>query len=283
MTRLHTLKEISYKCTSFAQKRRLFILLKRLGTKEALVPPRYKQWVMLGAGAEATYNKTEGLQKKNVLALVKHNITIIETAAHQLQKQLHVETKVNRVNRFYSLNYCRALILCFPDRYGYGAFKVPSKYPKYIVKAMDICKKYHKEVRKILGQRKDTERCQIQRPLLGASLLTIVGPRNTKFSKGLNAILVLGCHPQKGVKQFRMTESQWQSCPFKLPNSLQPKQPKRGSAQEVVLATAINSFLSNVFASIHRRDRRGSDADAFKIPYRFPDARNVVQPDEPPS
>jgi hypothetical protein len=152
-----------------------------------------------------------------------------------------------------------AALLCFNDRYGsQGSIKfIKNKELKEVLK---IIKSNNNKIKNILSKRNDKERVQCQRPIYGDSLLSITGPENKKYSKQLNALLVLSMDTYNGVEgyrigvekdksgQIKINKDAMSTVPFKIYKKLQPEQPSPENPK--IEAKKINIFLKNIFKAL---------------------------------
>lgn len=175
-----------------------------------------------------------------------------------------------------------ACLLCFSDRYGSGKVLTPSAFhplhvpPDARLEMLDtirLAALWTKKLRMRLAQRTDCDRVQMQRPLLGTSLICFTTSRAGAVSaartKALNALLVAALHPTLGVEDVRMTPEQFRGIPFKLPVALQPKLPCVGRDTAPVPATAINALL-RALVTAHAHQRRADEQDGGQTPNGTP-------------
>ena len=171
-------------------------------------------------------------------------------------------------------DFWRALILTISDKYGYCTVKDLSMYENHQVWASAfsrLVKKVHKEntkLRKVLALRMDTERVQIQRPLMGRSLLSITTSRSSIHSQSLRALCVLAIHPEMGVEGYRVKS--YTDVPFLLPKCLQDRLPNVPSdVPEMDLsypATKLTDFVSRIYqARQFVRDEGTSDSSSSNM------------------
>lgn len=145
----------------------------------------------------------------------------------------------------WSYNKKLAVLLCYNDRYGSG--KAMKNMDNSIKNILNIIKKLNKDLRKKLSERGDNERIQAQRPLVGESMLSITAPESSKYSKQLNALLVLAQHPEKGIETYRLDDMD--KVPFLLHQKLQPDQPSIENKK--IKCKKINNLLKSIFDCIN--------------------------------
>jgi hypothetical protein len=138
-----------------------------------------------------------------------------------------------------------ACLLCFNDRYGSG--KAMNKIPSELAKVLKIIKLMNDSIKIRFASRTNSERVQMQRPLVGESLLSITAPENTRYSKSLNGLLVLAQDTNRGVKSLRVKNMD--SIPYKLSSKIQPDQPT--ILKKRIVCTKINKLLSNIFGALN--------------------------------
>ena len=158
-----------------------------------------------------------------------------------------------------TLAYYRALLLCFNDRYGsQGILRTSSAFtPAEFTSAerrdeaftlLKKIKHWNDQVRRRLAERTDAERVQMQRPLHGRSLLTLMRPRSMKHAKALNSLLVLLIDPAIGLIGYRHeSEAQFKALPFRLPDKLQPILPKAGEEEITKEFGALNRIIQQIY------------------------------------
>jgi hypothetical protein len=133
------------------------------------------------------------------------------------------------------------------DRHFFG--QIPANIQKYFYRLVKAIKKQLTGIRKVLAQRGDTDRLQMQRPLLGRSLLSVTTCRSAKYNSGLRALYTLAIHPEYGIKGYKVKSMQ--SFPFKLPKKLQDKLPlltsKSVNQDVIVNAPRLTSFVDTIY------------------------------------
>lgn len=149
----------------------------------------------------------------------------------------------------------RALILCFHSRYGSG--KCLASFHTFAPKGIAPGSVVHRTLRTLLlavkknnqalqaklVQRTGDQRVQMQRPLLGKSLLCLTQPTSGTHAQALNALLACALHPVHGVESLRCPVRRG---PFQLPMALQPSKINAP-------ATEINALINDIYAA--RADR----------------------------
>jgi hypothetical protein len=161
-------------------------------------------------------------------------------------------------------NYWRALILTVIDRYGicdilskknFGNVPIDVRAPlkQVLLKVRNALK----QIRATLASRGDVQRLQMQRPLLGRSLLTITVSKSIEHNKALRALLMTAIHPVLGVTGYKTKQNMETGFPFSLPGLLQDKLPKLTSDQldvdVEIPAPKINEFIKNIFIAIGKQ------------------------------
>ena len=160
--------------------------------------------------------------------------------------------------------FWRALICCFPRRYG--AMTVINSSSKFVpghfttieqkhawTSMKNILKKVHASttsLRNELGLRGDKKRVQIQRPMSGRSLLSITTSLSSKYGNSLRALVVAAIHPVLGIPGYKVKKIS-ESTFFQLPQVLQDKLPKLKKSDNIIDvqidATKMNEFITQIF------------------------------------
>jgi hypothetical protein len=213
-------------------------------------------------------NKNDGNTKSNEFSTV---INEVETFLNNNKEELL---------KSHGIGWWRACILTFSDKYGSIGVLNEKKFKPKEKLTKTTCKNLIKIILKVrknlqwlrykLGTREDQERIQMQRPIMGPSLLSITQSCNRKSSSSLNTLLVCAIHPKYGIDEYRLSEDEYNSVPFKLPKLLQPVLPDLPLSDEMVVvafATEINNMIKNIYklkSNINAPDVPQSFKDFFK-------------------
>ena len=230
-------RKIGLPCMSSLKKRELqeYIekasLVKKLPSKKGVKCKDYRKLV------KPSSRKLKKSRKavRNTMDGILRNIEAIKKCASTLQSHYPAIGGWSEKKKL-------ACLLTFPDRYGSGK----AKLPRELSRILRLIKMYNSRVKMRLAGRSDVERIQCQRPLIGDSLLSIVAPENTSYSKKLNALLILAQDTENGIETFRVANMA--AVPFKLHKKLQPPQPTPEKPR--IECKAINRTLRKIFDAL---------------------------------
>jgi len=215
--------------------------------------------------------KTFNISKKNINTMtLQENIDAFALQLATKHGQVLVLPNCNQTLERH-INFWRALLLCFPDRYGsIGSFvhlstvKLEAQVIHVPGTTTPLSKEHKLELQNLMRQvkaqnKKLTDalgnapmRVQMQRPILGESVLVVLAREDPTQNDILNKLLFTAIHPSHGIDGYKVND--FKACPFALPKSLQDTLPKLnfdpsqnqnedGISVQFTFATKLNSFL----------------------------------------
>jgi hypothetical protein len=188
-------------------------------------------------------------------------ITIIETFLQDYGEWCPTHYMLGDMRLQASPAFWRALILTYGDRYGqsaelaksFPALDLDPRWKRELTRCIKQAHNSTKQLRERLALRMDTERVQMQRPLVGRSLLSITTCLEPRFTRAFRALTILGIHPEHGVEGYRVPDLTYRSLPFTLPTCLQDKLPSLSSLDRnrdvTVPAPKLNAFLQKIYVA----------------------------------